>query len=541
MPPLEAHPGDARLPVAGAAARRRGPRRLETVVRRGHEVGEILAFAREGCFDLLVLGAHGHSRIFERILGSTSLALARLAPCSVFIVRPPRGRPATLDQIKRILVGVDGSPLGRLAFRTPLDLATLCAAAVLGVTVREVSPLAGSGAREDAYADQLRAAAGEHARAAGVGYEHVVRTGHAAQVLREEARAAGADLVVAGATGLEHPWSVTLGGTAAGVAIEAACSVLLVRPPQAALHVRDLMVRAVSAVTADTPLSDVVELLLRRDVKALPVLDPRRRVVGIITGGDLLTRGGVGLRLSIERELDPGALREQFRALARGRLTARDVMTRHVHTVGPDTDLATVIRLMAAHRVKRLPVVDGEKTLVGIVSRADVLRTIAAVPVPETPAAHEVPATARMVAEAAVTEVPAVPPDAAAQEVLERLLASPLRRVVVVDGDGRALGLVSDRDLLVRSGPDTRPWLVRVLRGGRPASRVTAGAPAGSTAAALVAPGLVTVRPEDSLVHAVRLMMQHRVKRLVVVDDQGRFRGLVDRREILRLLAEDRA
>src|SRR5581483_3798310 len=125
------------------------------------------------------------------------------------------------------------------------------------------------------YADQLRAAAGEHARAAGVGYEHVVRTGHAAQVLREEARAAGADLVVAGATGLEHPWSVTLGGTAAGVAIEAACSVLLVR---------DLMVRAVSAVTADTPLSDVVELLLRRDVKALPVLDPRRRVVGIITG-----------------------------------------------------------------------------------------------------------------------------------------------------------------------------------------------------------------------------------------------------------------
>jgi len=52
-----------------------------------------------------------------------------------------------------------------------------------------------------------------------------------------------------------------------------------------------------------------------------------------------------------------------------------------------------------------------------------------------------------------------------------------------------------------------------------------------------MAPSLVTVRPEDSLAHAIRLMMQHQVKRLVVVDEDGHFRGLVDRREILRLLA----
>jgi CBS domain-containing protein len=57
------------------------------------------------------------------------------------------------------------------------------------------------------------------------------------------------------------------------------------------------------------------------------------------------------------------------------------------------------------------------------------------------------------------------------------------------------------------------------------------------TASDFMAPSLVTVRPEDSLAHAIRLMMQHQVKRLIVVDDDGRFRGLVDRREILRLLA----
>jgi predicted transcriptional regulator len=64
---------------------------------------------------------------------------------------------------------------------------------------------------------------------------------------------------------------------------------------------------------------------------------------------------------------------------------------------------------------------------------------------------------------------------------------------------------------------------------------VPSGAPL--TADALMAPSLITVRPQDSLVHAIRLMMQHQVKRLIVVDGAGRFRGLIDRREILRLLA----
>jgi len=54
-----------------------------------------------------------------------------------------------------------------------------------------------------------------------------------------------------------------------------------------------------------------------------------------------------------------------------------------------------------------------------------------------------------------------------------------------------------------------------------------------------MAPALITVRPEDTLGHAIRVMMQHRVKRLIVVDADGRFRGLIDRREILRLVATE--
>jgi CBS-domain-containing membrane protein len=57
------------------------------------------------------------------------------------------------------------------------------------------------------------------------------------------------------------------------------------------------------------------------------------------------------------------------------------------------------------------------------------------------------------------------------------------------------------------------------------------------TAADMMAPSLIPLRPEDSLAHAMRLMLQHRLKRLAVVDEAGHFRGMVDRREILRLLA----
>jgi nucleotide-binding universal stress UspA family protein/predicted transcriptional regulator len=514
---------------------------LDAAVRQGHEVKEILGFARDGGFDLLVLGAHGHSRVFERVIGSTSLTVARLTPCSVLIVRAGAGHAAGLDQVRRILVGLDGSPLGRLAFRTALDVATLCGATLIGATVQETSPLARPAGPSTDYARQLQSAAEEHARAAGAVFEYVGLVGHAGQALRDRARNASVDLIVLGATGLEHPWSVTLGGTASNVAAEAPCSVLLVRPPQAVRHIREVMVRAVSTVSIDAPLVEVIELLLRRNVKAVPVIDTRRHVAGIITGGDLLSRTGVGLRLGLEQELDAAELRESFSALRRNKKSARDVMTRHVHTIDSEADLATAIRLMAAHKIKRLPVVNREKQLIGIVSRADVLRAIAALPEPAPHAPHEVPAAARTVAEAATLDVPVVPADTPAQDVLERVLESDLRRVIVTDAENRVLGLVSDRDVLLRTSPDVRPWLIRMLRGRRSDATAKRLAQTGRplTAADLMAPSLFTVRPSDSLGHAIRVMMQHRVKRLIVMDDEHRFRGLIDRREVLRLLAGD--
>jgi nucleotide-binding universal stress UspA family protein len=60
---------------------------LQTAIRRGHEVESIVNYAKEGGFDLLLAGYHGHSRIFERVMGSTAQSLIRLSPCSVLLAK----------------------------------------------------------------------------------------------------------------------------------------------------------------------------------------------------------------------------------------------------------------------------------------------------------------------------------------------------------------------------------------------------------------------------------------------------------------------
>ncbi|MBI4247841.1 MAG: universal stress protein [Candidatus Rokubacteria bacterium] len=60
---------------------------LEAVVRAGHEVETTVTFAKEGAFDVLVVGFTGHSNVFGRIMGGTAQNLVRLAPCPVLVVK----------------------------------------------------------------------------------------------------------------------------------------------------------------------------------------------------------------------------------------------------------------------------------------------------------------------------------------------------------------------------------------------------------------------------------------------------------------------
>ncbi|GAA3066121.1 CBS domain-containing protein [Streptomyces glomeratus] len=137
------------------------------------------------------------------------------------------------------------------------------------------------------------------------------------------------------------------------------------------LHVvGDVMTRAAVAVGRDAPFKDIVGLMDRWKVSALPVLEGEGRVVGVVSEADLLPKEAV-------RESDPDRYARAHRlseAAKADAVTAGELMSSPAITVHPESSLAQAARIMAQRRIKRLPVVDAEGMLEGIVSRADLLK-----------------------------------------------------------------------------------------------------------------------------------------------------------------------
>jgi len=130
------------------------------------------------------------------------------------------------------------------------------------------------------------------------------------------------------------------------------------------LLVQDALEPARYRVYAETPLSEVIDLMVRRGVRALPVVGERYEVLGIITTGDALDQVLRDSRADEAKGDDP-----------RASLTARDVMTRAVLCVSESQPLVDAGRMMVNRKVEQLPVVrDGE--LVGLITRDAILHAL---------------------------------------------------------------------------------------------------------------------------------------------------------------------
>jgi CBS domain-containing protein len=136
--------------------------------------------------------------------------------------------------------------------------------------------------------------------------------------------------------------------------------------------VRDVMTAKLTYARQDTPYKELVRLLAERGVSGMPVVDDQHRVVGVVSEADLLVKQAKPAnhfqRYYLERKRD-----RLQRAKAEG-AAAAELMSYPAVTVGPEASVAQAARLLRKHLVKRLPVVDAEGRLVGIVSRADVLK-----------------------------------------------------------------------------------------------------------------------------------------------------------------------
>lgn len=139
------------------------------------------------------------------------------------------------------------------------------------------------------------------------------------------------------------------------------------------MRVRDVMTTEVVTVTRDTHFKSIARLLERHQVNLLPVIDEEHRVVGVVSEADLLTKvewQGRGRPGRIERWL---LLEDELRKA--GGTLASQVMTSDVATTRPEVTVNHAAQLMLVSHVKALPVVDDDNRLVGIVSRADLLKS----------------------------------------------------------------------------------------------------------------------------------------------------------------------
>ncbi|MEV4767449.1 CBS domain-containing protein [Micromonospora chokoriensis] len=137
-------------------------------------------------------------------------------------------------------------------------------------------------------------------------------------------------------------------------------------------QVGDVMTREVETVTAETPYREIVDVLLRRGVSAVPVIDGFRRVLGVVSEADLLHRVECAGE-PVHRRVFESRRRRGARAKGAA-LLAGDLMTAPAVSTYAETPLSAAARLMDHEQVKRLPVLDDLGRLVGIVSRGDLLR-----------------------------------------------------------------------------------------------------------------------------------------------------------------------
>jgi CBS domain-containing protein len=136
-------------------------------------------------------------------------------------------------------------------------------------------------------------------------------------------------------------------------------------------RVSDVMTASVVTVDRITPYKEIARLLAEHRISGIPVLKMGRAVVGVVTEADLLAaQASTARRLHAAGGRSWRPRRQQHHHPA---LTAGELMTAPAVTIGPHATVPAAARLMSTHHVRRLPVVDGQGTLIGIVSRRDLL------------------------------------------------------------------------------------------------------------------------------------------------------------------------
>ncbi len=303
-------------------------------------------------------------------------------------------------------------------------------------------------------------------------------------------------------------------------------------------RVKDMMTPNPESVSLTTPVRDVVDLLLSSTFTGVPVIDENHCPVGVISQGDLIYRGGMPSRLGLLAESGDDNLDAALESLTPKK--AQDIMSTAV-CIKEDQLLTRAVKLMLKKGLKRLPVTNEKGKLTGILSRMDIFHTITHHS-PDWNAfrKQDIPVgNLKFVSDIMQRDVHTVFPDTPVPEVLHIIGSNDIQRLAVVDENGIFLGSISDRNMLMAfSDPKEGIWEYF-------ASKLPFGqhSEEGSqlsrdlrtkTAADVMKTDTITILENATIDEAIRVMTKNMIRRLPVLDGQGKFQGMISRISLLR-------
>jgi CBS-domain-containing membrane protein len=136
----------------------------------------------------------------------------------------------------------------------------------------------------------------------------------------------------------------------------------------------DIMTKIVFSVRTHTPLQDVARMMAEKQISGLPVLDDAGNVAGVISEKDFLSRMGAKDRRHVMGIIAACLEGKGCMAMPVRAKKAADIMAAPAITVRETTTAFEIMTLFSTHNINRVPIVDGSGKLMGIVSRADVIR-----------------------------------------------------------------------------------------------------------------------------------------------------------------------
>lgn len=301
------------------------------------------------------------------------------------------------------------------------------------------------------------------------------------------------------------------------------------------LTVSDIMNPSPQTVTASTTLGKAIAMMLSGKQTILPVINEEQKMVGVITELDLSRRGGIRVPL----RLLPLLTKEEGNTLlltAGGRLVEQ-VLSKEWWSVQENAYVTQALVLMLEWNYDQIPVLNRNQQLVGLVGWTNVFSAVVQGQ-SEGGNSHiqeaDQPTPISLVMQ---SNVPRIERTQSFGVALQRLLETPDRYLVVVDGNGYLRGSISDVGvfrLLTRSEErgtllhaiqyETPLELSRIPDANRPLDELIEKTPAFS--------------PDETVVEAIRKLMDLRLERAPVVQPDGKLLGVIGRGGLLRALAQ---